>query len=146
MNTTIDCAQLVAAIGDAVIAADASGAITLWNPGAERMFGYGEAEALGQTLDLITPERLRHRHWVGYQHSMATGTTKYGHDVLHVPATHKSGRPMSIAFTVAMLKSADGSVGAIVAVIRDDTARFNADRALRKRLAEAEAAAGIASP
>ena len=143
MQTPIDCHQLVAAIGDAVIASDADGAITLWNPGAERIFGYTEAEALGKSLDLITPERLRARHWEGYNKSMATGTTKYGNDLLRVPATHKDGRAMSIAFTVAMLFGADGKVSAVVAVIRDDTARFNDDRALRKRLADAEAKAAV---
>ncbi|MGI9024186.1 MAG: PAS domain-containing protein [Burkholderiaceae bacterium] len=139
MNSAIDCHQLVAAVGDGIIAADANGAITLWNPGAERMFGYTEAEALGQSLDLITPERLRQRHWAGYQKSRETGTTKYGNDLLRVPAVHKDGRAMSIAFTVAMLFTPEQKVGAIVAVIRDETIRFNDDRALRKRLADAEA-------
>jgi PAS domain S-box-containing protein len=139
MKTPIDCHQLVAAVGDAIIASDASGAITLWNPGAECMFGYTEAEALGKSLDLITPERLRHRHWDGYHKSMATGTTKYGNDLLRVPATHKDGRAMSIAFTVAMLFGADQNVSAIVAIIRDETTRFNDERALKKRVAELEA-------
>ena len=139
MNTTIDCQQLVAAIGDAVIASDAKGAIVLWNPGAERMFGHTEAEALGQSLDLITPERLRKRHWEGYDKSMATGTTRYGNDLLRVPAIHKDGRAMSIALTVAMLFDADHKVSAVIAVIRDETTRFNDDRALKKRLTELEA-------
>ena len=78
MNTAINCKQLVASIGDAVVVADANGVIVLWNAGAERMFGHSEAEALGKTLDIITPERLRARHWEGYDKSMATGTTKYG--------------------------------------------------------------------
>jgi PAS domain S-box-containing protein len=103
------------------------------------MFGYTEAEALGRSLDLITPERLRTRHWEGYNKSMATGTTRYGNDLLRVPATHKDGRAMSIAFTVAMLFTPDHKVDAVVAIIRDETTRFNDDRALRKRLAEAEA-------
>ena len=139
MNSAIDCHQLVAAVGDAIVASDANGNITLWYPGAARMFGYSEDEALGRSLDLITPERLRNRHWEGYNHSMATGTTKYGNDLLRVPATHKDGRSMSIAFTVAMLFTPENKVGAVVAVIRDETTRFNDDRALRKRLAEAEA-------
>jgi PAS domain S-box-containing protein len=138
MNTIVDCHQLVAAVGDAIIASDASGAITLWNPGAVRMFGYTEAEALGQSLDLITPERLRHRHWEGYHQSMATGTTKYGNDLLRVPATHKDGRAMSIAFTVAMLFTPENKVGSIVAIIRDETTRFAEERALKKRVAELE--------
>lgn len=139
MKTSIDCHQLVAAVGDAIIAADANGAITLWNAGAERMFGYTEEEAFGQSLDLITPERLRHRHWEGYNKSMATGTTKYGNDLLRVPAVHKDGRAMSIAFTVAMLFTPGNKVGAIVAIIRDETVRFNDERALKKRVAELEA-------
>ena len=139
MNTAIDCKQLVASIGDAVVVADAKGVIVLWNAGAERMFGHSEAEALGKTLDIITPERLRQRHWEGYDKSMATGTTKYGNDLLRVPAIHKDGRTMSIAFTVAMLFEADGKVGSIVAIIRDETIRFNEDRALRKRVTELEA-------
>lgn len=146
MKTPIDCQTLVAAVGDAIIAADANGAIVLWNPGAERMFGYTEAEALGQSLDLITPERLRSRHWEGYNKSMATGTTRYGNDLLRVPATHKDGRAMSIAFTVAMLFNPEHKVDAVVAIIRDETTRFNDDRALRKRLAEAEAKLAALAP
>ena len=143
MKSDIDCRQLVAAVGDAIIASDASGAIVLWNPGAERMFGYTEAEALGRSLDLITPERLRKRHWEGYHKSMETGTTKYGgNDLLRVPAVHKDGRALSIAFTVAMLFTPQHKVSAIVAIIRDETSRFNEDRVLRKRLAELEAKAG----
>ena len=139
MNSNIDCQALVASIGDAVVVSDTAGDIVLWNAGAERMFGYTEAEALGKQLDIITPERLRHRHWEGYRLSMATGTTKYGNDLLRVPAIHKDGRAMSIAFTVAMLFSEDGKASAVAAVIRDESARFNDDRATRKRIAELEA-------
>jgi len=146
MNTSIDCKQLVAAIGDAVIASDASGAITLWNAAATRLFGYSEEEALGRSLDLITPERLRARHWDGYNKSMATGTTKYGNDLLRVPATHKDGSALSIAFTVAMLYDEQHKVSAVIAVIRDDTQRFNDDRAMRKKIAELEARLASATP
>ena len=66
------------------------------------MFGHSEAEALGQPLDLITPERFRQRHGDGFAQAMKTGTTKYGNDLLKVPAIHKDGHTMSIAFTVAM--------------------------------------------
>jgi PAS domain S-box-containing protein len=103
------------------------------------MFGFSEAEALGQSLDLIIPERLRQRHWDGYEKTMATGVTRYGSDVLRVPAIHKDGRGLSIAFTVAMLFNADKTPSDIVAIIRDETARFNEDRVMRKRLAELEA-------
>ena len=140
MPSTIDYAQVVNAVGDAVIIPDAGGGITCWNPAATRMFSYVESEAIGKTLDLIIPERLRGRHWEGYQKTMATGQTRYGNDVLRVPAVDKEGRALSIAFTVALLRSLRGEVTGIVAVIRDETVRFQEERALRKRIAELEAA------
>ena len=139
MPAPIDLSQLVAAVADAVVVTDASGAIALWNAAAERMFGFAASEALGQSLDLIIPERLRNRHWEGFHKTMLTGETKYGTDLLRVPAVDKGGRALSIAFTVALLHGADGKPAAIAAVIRDETSRFNEERSLRKRLAELEA-------
>jgi PAS domain S-box-containing protein len=139
MRSLIDLNQLVAAVGDAVVVTDTAGAITMWNPAAERLFGYPESEALGRSLDLIIPERLRARHWEGYHKTMQTGHTRYGTDVLRVPAVDKGGRALSIAFTVALLRAEDGRPVAIAAVIRDETSRFNEERSLRKRLAELEA-------
>ncbi len=138
MSSAIDFAQLADAIGDAVVISDAAGDITYWNPAATRMFGYTVDEALGRTLDLIIPERLRGRHWDGYQKTMATGQTRYGNDVLRVPAVDKSGRALSIAFTVALLHDPQGALSGIVAVIRDETARFQEERNLRKRITELE--------
>ncbi|AMP04939.1 PAS domain-containing protein [Collimonas pratensis] len=139
MSSAIDLDQLVQAVGDAIVISDAGGAITLWNPAAERMFGFSQAEALGKSLDLIIPERQRQRHWDGYQKTMESGITRYGNDVLRVPAVHKDGHTLSIAFTVALLRTPAGKVAAIVAVIRDESSRFAEDRVLRKRLAELEA-------
>ena len=138
MQPELDFRQLVNAVGDAVIAADASGAIIFWNPAATRLFGYSEVDAMGQSLDLITPQRHQKRHWDGYYKTMQTGQTKYGHDVLKVPAVHKDGHALSIAFTVALLHSSDQKVSSIVAVIRDETDRFAEERNLRKRLTELE--------
>ncbi len=127
--------------GDAIVAADPQGAIIFWNPAAERMFGYTRSEALGRSLDLIIPERSRERHWEGYRRVMQTGQTRYGTEVLRVPALHKDGRRLSIAFTVALL-AGDGGVASIAAIMRDETARWNEERELRKRLAELEGKAG----
>jgi PAS domain S-box-containing protein len=139
MTPSIDLEQLVQAVGDGIVISDAKGAITLWNPAAQRMFGFTSEEALGKSLDLIIPERQRQRHWDGYQKTMDTGVTRYGNDVLRVPAVHKDGHTLSIAFTVALLHTPDHKVAAIVAVIRDESSRFAEDRVLRKRLAELEA-------
>ena len=138
MATAIPYEQLIEAIGDAVILADAQGTIVLWNPAAERIFGFTRSEAVGRSLDLIIPERLQQRHWEGYQKTMETGHTRYGNDLLRVPAVHKDGRALSIAFTVALLYSEERKVAGIAAVIRDETQRFQEERMLRKRLAELE--------
>jgi PAS domain S-box-containing protein len=127
------------AVGDAIIAAGPDGTILLWNRAAERIFGYTEEEALGHSLDLIIPERLRARHWEGYKRVMQTGETRYGTQVLRVPAVHKDGRSLSVAFTVGLLSSPKQEVQAIVAIMRDETSRWEEERALRQRLAELEA-------
>jgi PAS domain S-box-containing protein len=146
LSAPVDLSQLVASLADAIVVTDAGGAITLWNPAAERMFGFRASEALGQSLDLIIPERLRGRHWEGFHKTMLTGQTKYGTDLLRVPAVDKGGRSLSIAFTVALLHGADGKPEAIAAVMRDETNRFNEERSLRKRLAELEGQLAQRSP
>lgn len=135
---SIDLQALVHAAGDAIIAAKPDGAIALWNPAAERIFGFTADEALGRPLDLIIPERFRERHWQGFRQVMASGRSRYGSEVLRVPALHKDGRPLSIAFTVALLFSPDEKVAAIAAIVRDETARWQEERALRQRLKELE--------
>jgi len=139
MGYILNLASLVQAAGDGIIVADPDGKIMLWNPAAERIFGFTEEDAVGHSLDLIIPERLRHRHWEGYQRVMRTGQTRYGSEVLRVPALHKDGRTLSIAFTVALLHSENGETQAIAAIVRDETARWEEERALRRRLSELEA-------
>ena len=137
-HSTRDLTQLIAGAGDAIMV-NAAGASTLWNTAAERICGFTEADALGQSLDMIIPQRQRGRHWEGYHKTMETAVTKYGADVLRVPALHKDGHTLSIAFTVTMLFSDDHQVTGIAAIVRDETRRFTEERELRKRLAEAEA-------
>ncbi|RDJ20624.1 PAS domain S-box protein [Bosea caraganae] len=141
MSQSVDYAQLVARAGDGIVVSDPQGVITVWNHAAERIFGFSEAEALGQSLDLITPERHRQHHWAGYDKTMRTGETRYGADVLRVPALHKDGRPLSIAFTVGLMLGPDNTVTGITAVIRDETQKWNEERQMRRRLAELEAQA-----
>ena len=100
------CDAVLGTEADAIVASDSEGIIRFWNAGAERIFGYSTSEALGQSLDIIIPERLRHRHWAGYRQVMASGTSRYGRgDVLAVP-----GHPSypGAAGTNALLR--DGAV------------------------------------
>ena len=138
LELLLDYPQILGALGDAVIICDSDGVIRLWNAAAEHLFGFTTAEALGSSLDLIIPERLRERHWAGYRKTMASGETRYAHDVLRVPALHKDGRALSIAFTVGLIHGPQPDVTGIVAVIRDETQPFIEKRNLLKRLAECE--------
>lgn len=140
-----DLARLVRDLADAVVVSDPAGTITFWNDAATRILGWSSAQALGSSLDLIIPERLRERHWEGYRRTMATGSTRYGDRLLEVPARHADGRTVSIAFTVTLLRADDGSVGGIAAVIRDDTERWQERRALRRELDELRASVGTAA-
>jgi PAS domain S-box-containing protein len=135
------CTTIVGEAQDAIIVADRDGVIRLWNSGAESMFGYSAEEALGQTLDLIIPERLRARHWAGYRETMATGATRYARQVLAVPAIRKDGTSISVEFTIALLHEASGALLGPAAIIRDVTARWEQERLLKKRLAALEAKA-----
>jgi PAS domain S-box-containing protein len=132
--------QIVALSPDAILYSDRAGIIRLWNGGAERIFGFSAEEAIGQSLDLIIPERLRERHWEGYFKVMATGETRYGTDLLSVPALHRDGRQLSCAFSIVMIKDDQGQPLGVASIMRDNTAAFERERAQKKRIAELEAA------
>jgi PAS domain S-box-containing protein len=133
------CQQIVDQARDAMIFADRDGVIRLWNAGAEAIFGYRAEEAVGRTLDLIIPAPLRARHWAGYRQVMATGVTRYGREVLAVPALRQDGTRISVEFTIILLRDAAGELLGPAAIIRDVTARWQRDRALKERLAALEA-------
>jgi PAS domain S-box-containing protein len=132
------CDRIVEGAPAGIIFADESGIIRLWNSGAEAMFGYTAAEAIGQTMELIVPEKHRARHNEGYARVMQTGITKYGRDALAVPARRKDGTRISIEFNIVLVRSAEGDVIGAAAIVQDVTARWERDKALRARLAELE--------
>lgn len=135
----MDTGQVAAAIlagPDAIIAADRTGIITFWNAGAERVFGFTAAEAAGQPLDLIIPERLRDRHWQGWQSVMDAGRSRYGAgDLLRVPGQRKDGSRLSLEFAIHPVHGDDGRLAGIAATLRDVTSQFEELRALRQRAA-----------
>lgn len=131
------CRILVRDAADAVIYADAQGMIGFWNKGAERIFGFSEAEAVTQSLDIIIPENLRKRHWDGYDETMRTGKTRYGAgDLLAVPALRKDGSRISVEFTIVPFHDEAGRMVGIAAILRDVTKRFEETKALRQELAK----------
>lgn len=128
---------LVKTMADAVIYADAQGIVRFWNAGAERIFGFLEAEAVGQSLNCIIPQNLRERHWDGFNRTMRTGVSRYqAGALLAVPAVRKDGSRISIEFTIVPFQDDAGRMVGIAAVMRDVTERFEEMRALRKAVAK----------
>jgi PAS domain S-box-containing protein len=131
------CHVLAREVPDAVIYAGRDGVIRFWNAGAERIFGFSEAEAIGQSLDIIIPQNLRARHWAGFAETMRTGKTRYGAgDLLAVPALRQDGSRISIEFTVLPFHDQAGVMIGIGAILRDVTKRFEEIRGRRHQLAE----------
>src|SRR5512145_2303867 len=129
--------QIVVGSPDAILYAERDGMIRYWNAGAERLFGFSAAEAVGRSLDIIIPERLRDRHWKGWDKVMETGVSRYGaRETLSVPAMRKDGSTVSVDFSIQLLKDEAGKVVGSAAILRDVTARFEREKALGKRLKE----------
>ncbi|MBI4642355.1 MAG: PAS domain S-box protein [Deltaproteobacteria bacterium] len=133
------CRHLVEDSRDAIIFADREGIIRLWNQGAEVMFGFPAADTLGRSLDIIIPENLRARHGEGYRRVMASGNTKYGQELLAVPALRRDGSRISVEFTIVLVRGEGGEVLGAGAIVREVTARWQREKAMRERVAALEA-------
>jgi PAS domain S-box-containing protein len=136
------CRQLVQACNDAIVYSDRDGIIRLWNSGAEQMLGFTAGEAIGQSLDIFIPENQRARHWEGYFKVMETGTTRYAKELLAAPAIRKDGTRISTEFSMTIIRNTAGEVAGTAAVVRDVTARWQKEKALKARLAELEKQSG----
>ena len=134
-------AQLIKTVDesqDAILIADNEGIIRYWNKGAERIIGYSAAEAVGQSLDLFIPEKLRGRHWEGYHRVMASGETKYKTGLLSSPGIRKDGSQVSLEFSMVLLKDEQGVMQGCASIMRDVTERWLKEKELKQRLEECE--------
>ena len=129
--------DIVAQAPVSIILADREGNIRVWNRASEGLFGFPAAEVMGKSLDVIIPEHLRKAHWEGFDRSLASGTTKYAGRVMTTRAVHKDGRRLYVDFSFGMLKDAAGNVLGAMAVGRDATERYLAEREMRAKLAAA---------
>ncbi len=135
-------ARIVEGAADAILFTDGEGVIRLWSGGAERIFGWTAAEAIGRSMELIIPERLRARHWQNWDRVMETGVTRYATDTLAVPALRKDGAALSIEFTIQLVRDEAGKILGPAAIVRDVTARFAREKELRARVKELEGKLG----
>jgi PAS domain S-box-containing protein len=124
---------IVEQTSDAIVFADASGAIRVWNRGAEALFGFTADEVIGRSLDVIIPERFRHAHWEGFRRAIESGRTRAGEPVRITRSVHKLGHALYVEISFGLVKQASGAVLGAVGVGRDGTARFLAEKARRER-------------
>jgi PAS domain S-box-containing protein len=131
--------QIVDFAQDGILFADRDGNIQLWNSGAETIFGYTSEEAIGNSLDLIVPEKLRERHWEGYNRVMDTGETRYGNELLKVPAIRKDGERLSVEFTIILIRDDQNDMMGSAAIMRNVTKNWLQEKRLKEQLKVLEA-------
>ena len=123
--------SIIAHAADALIFADVQGVIRIWNAAAAAVFGFAASEAVGQSLDLIVPERLRQAHWTAFHRAMASGTTRLGGRATITRALSKSGQPLYVEMSFAVVRDPSGPVAGAVAIARDATRRYQEEKARR---------------
>ncbi len=126
--------QIIDFAQDGILFADQDGNIQLWNSGAETIFGYTSEEAIGKSLDLIVPEKLRERHWKGYLRVMETGESRYGSELLKVPAIRKDGSTISVEFAILLVRNHQNEIIGTAAIIRDVTEGWKQEKELKQKL------------
>ena len=123
-------AAIIDSSDDAIVSKTLEGVISSWNRGAEKMFGYSAAEAIGQSIKLIIPLE-RHA-----EEDDVLAHIRRGEKIDHFETVRqaKDGRKVDISLTVSPVKDAQGRIIGASKVARDITPRKRADED-RERLA-----------
>jgi PAS domain S-box-containing protein len=136
-------AATVQAALDAIVAIDARGAITEFNPAAERMFGWRREEVLGREMaDAIIPPSLRPRHRQGMARHLATGEAAMIGRRVELTALRANGEEFPVELAIARIASAGPAE--FVGYIRDITERTRAEEAVRRSEANLNRAQEVA--
>jgi PAS domain S-box-containing protein len=133
-------AAIVLSSDDAIVSKDLNGTIMSWNPAAERMFGYGAEEAIGQNITLIIPPERRH------EEETVLARIRAGRSVEHFETVRvrKDGQTVDVSLTISPVRGAGNEVVGASKIARDITARKAIERErgelhARERAARAEA-------
>ena len=138
-GSTLNYDDVARALPEAMIFSDVEGMIRAWNPAAEAVFGFAASEVLGQSLDIIIPENMRRAHWEGYNAAMERGEVVHSSPAQPsriTRAIHKSGEPLYVDMSFAVVKDASGKVLGSFAVARQATERFQQERNMRRQLSQ----------
>jgi len=125
-------AAIVDSSDDAIISQDLNGVITSWNAAAQRIFGYTEAEALGQPITIIIPPELLN------EETQTLRRMRAGEHIQHYETTRvtKQGMRVHVSLTVSPMKDSEGRVVGASKIAHDITESKRAEQALRESQAE----------
>lgn len=113
---------------DAMVFADTAGIIRLWNPAAQRIFGFSESVAVGASMNIIIPERFHEAHWRGFQRAIEERATKYQGQLLSTRSVRSDGARIYVELSFAIILDVEGKVLGVLAHARDITKRFEQER------------------
>lgn len=116
---------------DAIVAIDETGAVSLWNPSAEAVFGWTSAEMVGRSVAAtLIPAQFRESFSIGFERFLATGEGEFVGRRLELVGITKSGVELPIEISVVPHKTPDGHL--FVAFIRDITEQKKLNQRLRQ--------------
>ena len=111
---------------DAIVCIDTDGYIIIWNPQAEKTFGFTETDVMGSRLsDTIIPEPYRALHEVGLKRYLSTGQGTVLNKVFEISALHRNGHEFPIELTIIPMRLKEHDF--FCAFIRDTTERKEAE-------------------
>jgi len=99
------------------LAVDTAGRICNWSRQAEELLGYSQAEAVGQSIELIIPPHLRGRHRAGFARYVKTGVSHLP-EVATSPAAHKSGDILKVDISLVPVYDENRTIIAVQAMMR----------------------------
>ncbi|OFY41253.1 MAG: hypothetical protein A2X18_12950 [Bacteroidetes bacterium GWF2_40_14] len=124
---------------DAILMMNHEGAISYWNPAAERIFGFSSKEAIGKELhSLIVPDRYHETHYAAFPRFLKSGQGAAVGKTLDLDALKKDGSEFPVQLSLSTIQI-DGKWNAI-GILRDTTEQKKTEAALVKAKQESEAA------
>ncbi|WP_052074756.1 EAL domain-containing protein [Shewanella mangrovi] len=120
---------LVQTAQEGVIQTDQKGKITFWNRGAEKIFGYSEAEMLHQSISVLVPYQDRNKHHMGMERVLSGNEIPFLGKIIELPGLRKDGNEIRLELSINSWMMKYQSV--YVAVVRDVTERKQAEEQIR---------------
>ena len=120
----------------AIVSVDEKGMVSMWNPGAEKAFGYSECEIIGQPLTMLMPKRFRVAHTSGLRHARESGQHSFIGKTVELSGLHKDGHEFPLELSLGAWTSGDKTY--FSGIINDITKRKAYEESLRKAKEDAE--------